>query len=298
VLRLLPEPATESTQLGGAGRPWSLTYGTTRAILRWNDAARWRAFGYADDVAVASIEWLHALLRDLASVGFVAPRPLDDLAGQSIAVMTDGIWELLTRVPGRAMGWTDDEMVEAGRLLARFHGAALRLPQRPQRPGAQPFAACDPAHPEARSVRAEFEREMGALNGAATLRGVIHGDATQANVVIADDGTFQLVDFALAYVEHVLADIGSGLWRNGRASADSITYDPGRAARFVRGYNSVRPLGPEAPRAIVTLMKGRGLQLQHRLELRHGRDESVMQRLRAIVSLDAELVAALEGALN
>jgi len=298
VLRLLPSPAIDANQLGGAGRPWSIRYGSTVAVLRWNDAGRWRAFGFSGEEAVASVQWLHLVLRDVAAAGFVAPRPVDDLDGRSIAVADAGVWELLTRVPGRSMGWSDHEIFEAGRLLARFHDASLRLPKRPQRPGSQPFDACYPEHPEARAVRARFEHEVSALDPEASARGVIHGDATQSNVVVEEDGSFHLVDFALAYLDYLWGDIGSALWRNGRTSADAVTYDASRVARFVRGYDSVRALDRRAAQAIVTFMKGRGLQLQHRLELRRGHDETVMRRLLAVDEAGPELVAAIEDALS
>lgn len=298
MLRLLPVAASETQQLGGPGRPWSIRYGSTRAVLRWNDAGRWRAFGFSDDEAVASLEWLHRMLGDLSATGFIAPRPIDHLDGRSIALVDGGLWELLSHVPGRAMGWTDREIHAAGALLARFHDASARLPTRPQRPGAQPFAACEPAHPEARVVRSRFERDSVTPDAADVLHAVIHGDATQSNVVVAADGSFHLVDFAIAYNDHTYADIGSALWRNGRSSADAVTYDGARAAGFVRGYDSVRPLGARAARAIVTSMLGRGLQLQHRLELRHGRDETVMQRLLAIHAAHDELVASIDRVLT
>ena len=285
-------------QLGGAGRPWWIRYGANEAVLRWNDFARWRAFGFSDDEAIASIDWLHALLEDIASTGFVAPRPVHDLDGRSRAIVDRGIWELLSPVPGHPMGWSDDEILAAGSLLARFHEVSVRLPARPQRPGAQPFVACEPAHRDARAVRAAFEREITALEPAHAIPGVIHGDATQSNVVVGDDGSFYLVDFALAYEEHLYGDIGSALWRNGRSSPDAVTYDPDRAARFVRGYHLVRPLAPGAASAIVTFMKGRGLQLQHRLELRTGRDDTVMQRLMAIDAEGARIADAIEAALS
>ena len=298
VLRLLPAPVIETTQFGGGGRPRGIRYGATEAVLRWNDFSRSRAFGFSDDEAIASIHWLHTLLEDIATTGFVAPRPVHDLDGRSVAIVDRGIWELLSRVPGRPMSWSDDDMLAAGSLLARFHEVSVRLPARPQRPGAQPFVVCEPAHPKAQAVRVAFEREMTALAPAHGVPGVIHGDATQSNVIVGRDGCFYLVDFALAYEEHLYADIGSALWRNGRSSADAVTYDPKRAARFVRGYHLVRSLAPEAASAIVTFMKGRGLQLQHRLELRTGRDDTVIQRLMAIDAEGARITDAIEAALS
>jgi len=154
------------------------------------------------------------------------------------------------------------------------------LPPGPQRQGPHPLAECRPSHPAARPVQIAFERELEDNGHHLAPRAVIHGDATQSNVVIDDRGTFRLVNFALAYDEALLADVGSALWRNARSSPDALTYDPARAARFV-GYAWVRPIAPVAGRAIVVYMKGRGLQLQRRLELRQGTDETVIQRLLA-----------------
>jgi Ser/Thr protein kinase RdoA (MazF antagonist) len=298
VLALLPAPVSEIEQLGGPGRPWSVRYGAGRAVLRRNDPSRFRDFGQSEDVALGSITWLHELLRDLAQLGFAAPVPINDLEGRSIAVVDGALWELLAHVPGRPMGWTDREMHAAGALLARFHEASLALPTRAQRPGAQPPRECRPSHPAARAVRVAFERELEDVAVDSAPRGVIHGDATQSNVVIEDSGDYHLVDFAIAYQDAFLADIASALWRNGRASPNAVTYEASRAARFVRGYATVRPLTPSAGRAIVIHMKGRGLQLQWRLEQRRGGDETIVQRLLAIEAQQAQLGAAIIAALD
>jgi Ser/Thr protein kinase RdoA (MazF antagonist) len=296
VLRLLPAPASEVRQLGGPGRPWSVRYGSNRAVLRWNDPERYRRFGYSTELALASIDWLHTFLGDLAAGGYLAPRPVADFDGQSRTIVGGAIWELLSHVPGGPMGWTDDEMREAGAQLARFHDASLGVAARSQRPGSMPLAECRPSDPQAGAVREEFER--GLLEFGSMPRGVIHGDATQANVVIGDDGAFHLVDFALAYQEVLYADIGSALWRNGRSSPEALTYDAGRVTRFVRGYHAVRPLDPATARGIVSCMIGRGLQLQQRLELRGGTDDTVMERLLAIHGARAELTAGIEAAVE
>lgn len=295
---LLPAPVSDVEQLGGPGRPWRVRYGGSHAVLRRNDPGRFRSFGQSDELALASITWLHDVLRDLAEVGFVAPAPITDLRGRSIAIVDNAIWELLSYVPGRSMGWTDDEMHSAGALLATLHDSSLALAPRPQRPGSHPLNDCRPSHPDARAVRIAFERELEDIGHDGATRAVIHGDATQSNVVIDDRGAYRLVDFALAYSEALLADLGSALWRNGRSGPDAVTYDPARAARFVQGYATIRPLAPSAGRAIVIYMKGRGLQLQQRLEMRHGTDETVLQRLLAINIQQRELQAAITTALD
>lgn len=137
---------------------------------------------------------------------------------------------------------------------------------------------------------------MAEIDYSASLRAVVHGDATNANVV--DDGSaLRFIDFALAYREALLFDIGSALWRNGRPSAEGVTYDGTRKEHFVRGYASHRSLAGPDCRAIVVYLKGRGLQLQHRLELRGGVDDTVMQRLLAVQRQQAELEKAIGRAI-
>jgi Ser/Thr protein kinase RdoA (MazF antagonist) len=199
------------------------------------------------------------------------------------------ISELLSFVPGEPMGWTNGEIYEAGRTLARFHERSTAAPRRPQRPGSLRLDESRPTHPDAQQIRAHFLRELLEIDAESAPRGVIHGDATQSNVVIDKKGVFHLVDFALAYEDALLADVGSALWRTGRTSPDAVRYAPARVTRFVRGYADIRPLPTVSGRAIVAYMQGRGLQLQHRLELRHGSDPTVMQRLLSIHAQRDEL---------
>jgi Ser/Thr protein kinase RdoA (MazF antagonist) len=270
-------------------------YGGRAAVLRANDLEHLARLGFSADLAMASIEWLHDFLRDLAGTGFTAPAPVADLGGKSTALADGVIWELLTFVQGRPMGWRDDEMRRAGQLLARFHDASLRTRPRPQRPAALTIEDCRPVDPRAASVRTQVEAELAEIRGGA--HGVVHGDATQANVVI-DDDDYRLVDFALAFREALIFDIASALWRNGRTDANSVIYDPRRVATFVRGYHDARQLRVNDDRRILTCMMARGLQLQQRLELRRGADETVMLRLVAIERQQSDLRAAIASAIS
>jgi Ser/Thr protein kinase RdoA (MazF antagonist) len=243
-----------------------------------------------------SVEWLHSFLRDLAASGFVAPVPRTDLGGRSAAVVDGAIWELLTYVPGVPIGRSDADLIAAGALLARFHLASLRCPPRRQRPGALPVIECRPIHPEAGSIRARFDRALTSTGHHLAPHGVVHGDATDANVVCDAGGACHLIDYAVAQIDAVLFDVGSALWRNARPDVHHSDYDPERVELFVSGYASVRPLTATDARVIVMYMLGRGLQLQRRLELRGGRDDSVMERLLRIATLDEKLTtAALRG---
>jgi Ser/Thr protein kinase RdoA (MazF antagonist) len=291
----LPGPVDDVGQLGGPYRPWLVRYGGRAAVVRANDLEHLARLGFSADLAMSSIEWLHDFLGDLAGTGFTAPAPVADLSGKS-TVLADGvIWELLTFVPGRPMGWRDDEMRRAGQLLARFHDASLRTRTRPQRPGALTIADCRPVDPRAASARTHVAAELAEIRDGA--QSVVHGDATQANVVI-DDDDYRLVDFALAFHESLVFDIASALWRNGRVDAIAVTYDPRRVETFVRGYHEARPLRENDDRRIVTGMMARGLQLQQRLELRSGVDDTVMLRLLAIERQQSDLRAAIASAIS
>lgn len=298
VVALLPAAASELRQVAGPGRPWFVRYGSREAILRRNDPTRFRAFQFPPERALASIGWLHEFLRDLATSGFIAPEPIGDLGGKSIAMVDGAIWELLSYVPGRPMDWSDVEMYEAGRLLARFHESSIAVPSRSQRPGSLPVETCRPTHSEARKLTAQLENELADIGHQSAARAVVHGDATQSNVVVSDARTFHLIDFALAYQEALLFDLGSALWRNGRSGPDTVTYEPTRIGTFVRGYDAVRRLAPAESRAVVVYMKGRGIQLQHRLELRQGSDETVMQRLLSIHAQQQEIEEAINQVLG
>lgn len=296
VLDLLPAPVHEVRGLRGPAGPWLIRYGSEEAVLRWSDPAQHARLGFTPALALESMTWLHEFLGDLAATGHVAPGPVNDLGGHSLAVVDGAIWELLTYVRGRQMAW-EDGVYEAGRALAQFHVASMGLPPRPQRPGALPFDACRPLHPSA--PVAEVQRELGEIGYSGAERCVIHGDATFGNVVIAQDGTWRLIDFAIAFHDVPLADIACALWRTGRTADAATSYDPARAAEFVRGYASLRPLRPDDARAIVVYVKARGLQLQHRSELRGWRtDETVIQRLLALRAQQGEIESAIRTALR
>lgn len=296
VLDLLPAAVHEVRGLRGPAGPWLIRYGFGEAVLRWGDPVQHARLGFTPALALASMTWLHEFLGDLAATGHVAPAPVKDLGRQSLVVVDDAIWELLTFVPGRQMVW-ENSVYDAGRALAQFHVSSVGLPSRPQRPGALPFDTCRPVHPSAPA--AEVQRELEEIGYSSAERCVIHGDATFGNVVIAEDGTWRLIDFAIAFQDVPLADIACALWRTGRTADAATSFDPARAAEFVRGYATVRPLQPDDARAIVVYLKARGLQLQHRAELRGWRtDETVIQRLLALRAQQGELERAIRVALR
>jgi hypothetical protein len=90
---------------------------------------------------VDDVRWLHAFLSQLTALGFPAPQPLLAIADDSWTVASGVICELVSFVPGSAVGWSPrPPMEEIGALLARYHATAEQIRMPVQRPTALPLA--------------------------------------------------------------------------------------------------------------------------------------------------------------
>jgi Ser/Thr protein kinase RdoA (MazF antagonist) len=253
------------------GPAWLVDWRGTRAVLRCV------AVPAAD--TGAGVAWLHAFLARLADLGFCSPRPLPCFRGRSWTMTGGLLWEIVSYLPGRAVGWAArPAMEEIGAFLACYHATVRRMATAAQRPGALPLAdvpaillsrQLDAVHlgaDRAAAIRYQAERLAHDLDQAGHLTDehvVIHGDFTNDNVIA--DGTppraAGVIDFALAHVETPLADIGYGLWRSGRPHEYADHLDLARIARFLRGYATVVPVSAEEARVIPVYIRGRGLQM-------------------------------------
>jgi Ser/Thr protein kinase RdoA (MazF antagonist) len=140
VLDLIGLRHIEADPLDSRGEPWLLQTDDWMAVLR-----RFPPRRYPPEANFAHVAWLHRFLERLAPTGFPAPRPLRVLNDASMAVVDGAIWEVLSYVPGRALGWDPVVPVEsAGALLAAFHQASLAISPADQRPGALPLDDCHP----------------------------------------------------------------------------------------------------------------------------------------------------------
>jgi Ser/Thr protein kinase RdoA (MazF antagonist) len=301
------------------GRAWLVGWRGTRGVLRQRavpaggtTAGGTTADGTAASGAtvgelVADVTWLHAFLARLAGLGFCSPRPLPCFGGRSWTITDGMLWEIVSFLPGRIVGWAaQPPMGEVGALLARYHVTARRIKAAGQRPGALPLAGVPPilrsgqleaAHlgPDlADIIRRQAERLARDLDEVSYLTGeriVIHGDFTNHNVIA--DGTppraTGVIDFALAHAETPLADIGYALWRSGRPRQEADHLDLPRIARFLRGYAEVIPVSADEARIIPVYLRGRGLQMIAK-RVRAGRAETGMLAQVQWLSANADAV--------
>ena len=254
------------------GRAWLVGWHGNRGVLRRRPVPLVLEADPARDVT-----WLHGFMTRLAAVGFPSPRPLPCFDGMSWTIAQGSLWEIVSFLPGHAVGWAAlPPMEEIGALLGRYHGVVRQIQVTGQRPAALPLVEVPRvllshkldaiAAERAALIRQLAAQLAGDLDGTGHLareRMVIHGDFTNDNVIArgSPPAASGVIDFALAHVETPLADIGYGLWRSGRPHELAAHLDLSRIRRFLRGYADVVRLTPDQVSVIPLYMRGRGLQM-------------------------------------
>lgn len=254
------------------GRAWLVGWHGTRGVLRQRPVPLVQEADPARDVT-----WLHGFMTRLAAVGFPSPRPLPCFDGMSCIIAQGSLWEIVSFLPGHAVGWAAlPPMEEIGALLGRYHGAVRQIRVTGQRPAALPLVEVPrvllsdkldaiPAERAAliRQLAAQLADDLDGTGHLARERMVIHGDFTNDNVIARGlpPAASGVIDFALAHVETPLADIGYGLWRSGRPHELAGHLDLSRIRRFLRGYADVVRLTPDQISVIPLYVRGRGLQM-------------------------------------
>jgi Ser/Thr protein kinase RdoA (MazF antagonist) len=295
------------------GRAWLVDWQGTRGILRKSAAPRSSVLlaRLTDDVA-----WLHTFLTSLAKLGFPSPWPLPAFDRESWTVADGMLWEVVSFIPGHAVGWAaEPTMEEIGALLGRYHVGVRRIEVSGQRPGALPLADVPGIllSPRLEAARVDPDRAA-VIRGLATRlacdlhemrvltheRVVIHGDFTNDNVIA--DGMppkpTGVIDFALAHVETRAADIGYGLWRSGRPHEHADRLDLLRARRFLLGYASTAPISIDEASVIPAYLRGRGLQMIAK-RVRSGRaDMRMLAEVEWLSAHDSAVADALAAAIS
>jgi len=219
-----------------------------------------------DNTAAHTIEWIH---RVLARLEFNAPKPVPHFDGKSVTVLDGAAWSAVSHVDGTIVGWdSNPTMFEMGAHLARFHDAIERVALPDQQRPAWPVDELP-----------GLEAELQAIGHDSRPRHVIHGDFTNHNVVAIDGRPCGVIDFANAYTDVPLVDIGFALWRSGRPFQESDGYDPDRIAAYVDGYNSVIPLKIEDRAAVLVYLRARGIQIITKQRARGVHDDGPVRRL-------------------
>ena len=283
------------------GRAWLVGWQGTCGVLRQLPVPVVSGTVLTQDVA-----WLHGFLIRLAGLGFPSPRPLRCLDGKSWTMADGLLWEIVSFLPGHAIGWSAvPPMEDVGALLGRYHATARQIEVTSQRPDALPLGdvpevllsnKLDMVPPEERAVirqlAAQLARDLDGTGHLRRERVVIHGDFTSDNVIA--DGTppraTGVIDFANAHVETPLADVGYGLWRSGRPHEWAIDLDFSRVRRFLRGYANIVPLSPDQASVIPVYLRGRGVQMIAK-RVRAGRNETGMLAQVQWLSANASAVA-------
>lgn len=153
--------------------------------------------------------------------------------------------DVVSYLPGVLIGWQPEPSIAlAGKLLARYHQVSRRITPDQQRPNAVPFdsfgsvGAQRPLAAWIESIAADLNlgrpRERASTGG---TRGLHHEQRPHDQQPSRRHG---VIDFALAYIEDPLADIGFGLWASGRPRQDAVGMDLDRVARFVAVYVRAR----------------------------------------------------------
>jgi Ser/Thr protein kinase RdoA (MazF antagonist) len=268
-----------------------------------------------DPAALAAhVAWVHEFLTSFRSDSVAAPKPVPLLRGSSVAVAAGAVWETVSYLPGRPVGWSrQPTMASLGAFLGHFHDASTRPAMTPRIGSTVPVAALidastwtgldvdatteDAIHHSTEDVRAGLER----IDHLDTDRSVIHGDFTSHNVLVAGGPAVPtgVIDFSNAYSEATLADLGFALWRSGRPSQRALCFDPRRIAAYLAGYRSVRTTTPaDADRAIVYL-QARGLQIAAKQTSRGVTvDEPLVARLAWLHDHLGELTSAVDERLR
>lgn len=266
VVRRMP-PARESMA-------WQVWCQSGQGVLRRLDPDR---FPPAHDQTCASLEWLHRFLARLATRGVCAPEPIGAFDGASWICRDGAIWELVSYLPGRIIGWSRrPSLVGVGVLLARYHQAVGDIDPGGQRPLAFPVASLHQGKTSGlvRGWVDDLGEDLDRIGHDQAPQLVIHGDFTCHNVLVPNTGPRMptgVIDFALAYREAQLADLGFGLWRSGRPCQDAIGLDSTRVDDFVTGYTRVQALASPAAEAISVYIRARGVQQAVKAESRGAR---------------------------
>lgn len=210
------------------------------------------------------------LMRHLARRGLPVPEPHADASGQILHVVAGKPAALVDRLPGsHPASPTAVQCRAMGTLLARLHREAQDAPL--SQPNPRGLAWCartaaeigpllEAAQRELLDAEVAFAQHLAASAAHASLpRGPIHADLFRDNSMFDGDRVTGVFDFYFAGVDAWAYDMAVCLndWCIDLASG---RLDEARAAAFVAGYESERPLTGAEQRLMPALLRTAALR--------------------------------------
>ena len=223
---------------------------------------------YEKRVDPAELPWFLGLMQHLALHGISCPQPVDGVDGSSLRHLAGRPACITTFLPGV---WPRRVRPEhcgpLGRALAELHAAGLDYP--PTRPNALGPAGWRPlldrclprANEVAPGLGAELEAALARILAAWPLElptGHIHADLFPDNVFFLDGAVSGLIDFYFAATDRLAYDVAVCL--NAWCFEADYQFNVTKARALLRGYDSVRPLGPDERAALPVLCQGAAIR--------------------------------------
>ncbi len=195
----------------------------------------------------ADLPFYVGLMDHLAHRHLTCPQPMRREDGEMLAQVNGKPACIVTRLAGAPRADPDPQTCrEGGAILARLHVAAVDydagLANWRGREWRESFAATlAPRLSTAENELIAAENRYQSIHDDSVLpQGVIHGDYFHDNVLWDGEGRGGVIDFYFACDDVLLYDLAIGV--NDWCVTRAASLDPARAAAFVEGYESERPL--------------------------------------------------------
>jgi len=208
------------------------------------------------------------LMEHLSAAGLNCPLPVRDSNGQALRELAGRPAALVTFLEGFWLRRPKAEHCAAvGEAMARLHLAgksfainrANALGLRGWRPLYERFA--NRANEIAPDLAVTIEQELGHLEAhwpQGLEEGVIHADLFPDNVFFLDDKLSGLIDFYFACNDALAYDLAVSL--NAWCFEPDYSFNVTKGRALLRGYQSVRALGPTERAAMPLLARGAALR--------------------------------------
>lgn len=218
----------------------------------------------------AELPWFLGYMSHLAHQGLSCPLPVMDKAGETLHILADRPAVIVTFLPGKATtAITPDACEKLGVSLAQLHqkGEGYKAERRNSLDVAswKPLLAKCRSHGDEaiealiRQTAHELEKVLKSWPSQGILpRGQIHADLFPDNVFFQNGQVSGFIDFYFACTEFWAYDLAICL--NAWCFEDEKIYHPERAARLIKGYESVRPLTELEKRFLPVLCQGAAMR--------------------------------------